>query len=137
MTFHYKEIGFFVIFNFMFITNLLCQLNKDIDVLGELKLTQPVEKLNFSSYHQETGSVKKIFTGMFIFYKKYISSQDFSSCPFNPSCSVYFINSVQKKGVIIGFLAGIDRYMRCNGKSNNRYEIESDSHRLHDPVDEH
>lgn len=35
-------------------------------------------------------------------------------CRFTPSCSVYFIGSVRKYGVIRGSLRGVWRIFRCN-----------------------
>ncbi len=35
-------------------------------------------------------------------------------CRFYPTCSVYFYQSVEKYGVIRGFLIGIKRILRCN-----------------------
>jgi len=35
-------------------------------------------------------------------------------CRFRPSCSLYFIQSVQKYGAIRGFFRGVWRICRCN-----------------------
>ncbi len=57
-------------------------------------------------------------------YKRYISSQDGNRCSFHPSCSTYFIQSVQLNGIVLGSIQAFDRLMRCNGLSPEKYEID-------------
>ena len=47
-------------------------------------------------------------------YKKLISPLLAPRCKFYPTCSEYFYQSVEKKGVIIGSWKGIKRIFRCN-----------------------
>ncbi|OQX74625.1 MAG: hypothetical protein B6D64_12620 [Bacteroidetes bacterium 4484_276] len=54
----------------------------------------------------------------FLFYKKYISSQDVDACVFHPTCSAYMIGSINKNGFFIGFLNGFDRLLRCHSFVN-------------------
>ena len=35
-------------------------------------------------------------------------------CRFQPSCSQYFIEALQKRGVLMGTLLGLWRILRCN-----------------------
>ena len=37
-----------------------------------------------------------------------------NTCRFEPSCSRYFIQAVEKRGVIVGLLMGCWRVLRCN-----------------------
>lgn len=48
------------------------------------------------------------------FYKKYISPAIGSNCIYEPSCSTYFAQCVEKFGIIKGTILGIDRLLRCN-----------------------
>ncbi len=73
--------------------------------------------------------------GLFIFYKKFISSQDLNSCVFYPSCSVYTITSIKKHGFFFGFLDGFDRLQRCNRVAHEKYKKYKNSNLLYDPVD--
>ena len=76
-----------------------------------------------------------VFNNLFIFYKKNISPFDFQSCGFYPSCSVYAIESVEKKGMLLGIIATFDRLSRCNGMSPNKYELYKNTNYLYDPVE--
>ncbi len=75
-----------------------------------------------------------LFTSFFIFYKSFISSQDGNSCTFTPSCSEYMIQSIRKKGLIIGAMAGFDRLLRCNGLSPEKYKYDQNKQVFIDPV---
>ena len=74
------------------------------------------------------------FSSLFIFYKNFMSSQDNSSCNFHPSCSVFAIQSIQKRGTVIGLLEAFDRLTRCNGLNAEDYPIHQKTRLLHDPV---
>ncbi|MFW5861068.1 MAG: membrane protein insertion efficiency factor YidD [Spirochaetota bacterium] len=51
---------------------------------------------------------------MIRFFQKVISPQDGPNCRFNPTCSAYGRQAVERYGLIIGgFMAG-DRVIRCN-----------------------
>ena len=80
------------------------------------------------------NEVEAIFTGLFVFYKDFLSSQDNSKCNFHPSCSVFAIQSIQKKGTLIGILSAFDRLIRCNGMNANEYEYDPKTQLLNDPV---
>jgi len=70
-----------------------------------------------------TNELDALFSGLFLFYKYAISSQDYNKCSFTPSCSEYGIMAVKKLGAVKGILATIDRLNRCNGLSPENYEI--------------
>lgn len=82
----------------------------------------------------KTNELKWMLKGFFIFYKKYISSQDGNSCSFTPSCSEYSIQAIQQKGVIVGGMATFDRLTRCNGLSPEKYKLHPEKKLLIDPV---
>jgi putative membrane protein insertion efficiency factor len=43
-------------------------------------------------------------------------------CRFQPTCSEYFIQALDKKGVIIGSLYGIRRILRCHPFGGKGYD---------------
>jgi putative membrane protein insertion efficiency factor len=74
-----------------------------------------------------------IFSGMFLFYKSFISSQDGSECSFTPSCSVYGMKAVKNDGVVAGIVKTLDRLTRCNGFSPEKYEVDQATGKFYDP----
>jgi putative membrane protein insertion efficiency factor len=60
--------------------------------------------------------MRKIIIGFIKFYQKYISAflGSYFKCRFNPSCSQYMIDAINKKGVIKGLMLGSWRILRCN-----------------------
>jgi putative membrane protein insertion efficiency factor len=92
-------------------------------------------KDDYSYAKNVDNEVEAIFSGLFLVYKYFFSSQDKASCVFEPSCSEYAIKSIQKKGIIIGGLQAIDRLSRCNGFSRNNYPIDPKTKQLYDPVE--
>ena len=65
-----------------------------------------------------------VASGMFLFYKNFISSQDGNRCSFHPSCSEFAVQIIRKKGWFIGTMSTFDRLMRCNSLSPEWYEID-------------
>ena len=43
-------------------------------------------------------------------------------CRFHPTCSQYFIEAVQKYGVVLGSLRGIRRILRCHPFHSGGYD---------------
>ena len=78
--------------------------------------------------------VQYLFTGLFVFYKKCISSQDYPSCNFTPSCSEYALKAIKKKGIFIGLFAAFDRLSRCNHPYADGYEMDIITHKLKDDL---
>ena len=79
-----------------------------------------------------TNEIQTVFSGLFLFYKYEISSQDQNKCSFTPSCSEYGLLSIKKNGFIVGIMSTIDRLQRCNGLSPDKYEIDMDAKLLID-----
>ncbi|MEK7449522.1 MAG: membrane protein insertion efficiency factor YidD [Planctomycetota bacterium] len=44
------------------------------------------------------------------------------ACRFQPTCSEYFIQAVEKKGLFLGVLYGIRRVLRCNPFGGHGYD---------------
>ena len=60
-----------------------------------------------------------LVSGSFTFYKKFITSQDMSNCPFYPSCSQFMLEAVSTNG-LFGFFQGIERLKRCTSTEHKR-----------------
>ncbi|MCL2743390.1 MAG: membrane protein insertion efficiency factor YidD [Planctomycetaceae bacterium] len=58
--------------------------------------------------------VRFIFILPILFYKRVISPFLPHVCRFEPSCSTYMIEAINKYGVTRGILKGIWRICRCN-----------------------
>jgi uncharacterized protein len=101
-----------------------------------LQLNKP-QKIVYESATNNRNEVETVFAGLFLFYKRFISSQDYpGKCTFHPSCSVYGIEAVKKFGSGKGLLMTFDRLIRCNGLNINKYEIDTERNLFKDPVDE-
>lgn len=95
------------------------------------KITDKKEyKLNFNQENEYNLLLNIFFSG----YKNFISPYDFQKCSFYPSCSVYAIESIEKKGFIIGILNTTDRLTRCNGLSPELYPKYQNGNLLYDKV---
>lgn len=90
---------------------------------------------NFHVHTDYSNEIKALGSVMFLFYKEFISSQDINACVFTPSCSVYAIESIKRKGIIVGGLAALDRITRCNGLAYGYYDIEKETNLNIDPVE--
>ncbi len=87
-----------------------------------------IHKHDFSPYFRDcSNELQVIMTGFFVGYKSFFSSQDGKSCTFSPSCSVYAIQAIKKKGIVEGLLDAVDRLTRCNGLTPENYEIDKES----------
>ena len=61
--------------------------------------------------------MKKIAIKLISIYQKYISpdtGKDIKHCIYNPTCSEYAKQAINKHGIIIGTIKGIYRIIRCN-----------------------
>ncbi len=47
-------------------------------------------------------------------YKRYVSAWLPSACRFEPTCSVYMYQAIDKKGVVKGVALGVWRLLRCH-----------------------
>lgn len=71
---------------------------------------------------------------LFTFYKTFLSSQDFNSCIYTPSCSSYALYAIRQNGMIKGGIMTFDRLTRCNPASVKHYEMDMKFKKLKDPV---
>lgn len=61
-------------------------------------------------------------------YQRAISPFLPRACRFVPSCSQYFIEAVQKRGVLKGTLLGTWRILRCNPFCRSGYDPVPEAH---------
>ena len=100
-----------------------------------LKISEDKIEENYHDKVKDNNStLDYFFSGLFIFYKTLISSQDGSTCSFHPSCSEYGVMSIKKYGVMNGFLRTSDRLLRCNGFSPEKYRFIAEKNLLYDPL---
>ena len=83
---------------------------------------QPAHYQEYARSNQTEWDV--VASGLFLFYKNFISSQDGNRCSFHPSCSEFAVQIIRKKGWLIGVMGTFDRLMRCNSLSPEWYEID-------------
>lgn len=114
-------------------TVVLAQSTQDLAMLSEV-IEKP-KKVDYTSFKIDSDNeIKIVLTSLFLFYKNFISSQDSQRCSFHPSCSVYGIQSIQKKGIFLGGLNSMDRLTRCNSLDKEKYPVHTETHLLYDPV---
>lgn len=53
------------------------------------------------------------------FYQKVISPIDGHRCPMTPSCSSYLNQAMKKHGLLMGWIMGMDRLVRCGRSEVN------------------
>lgn len=66
--------------------------------------------------------MKKIFIFLIKLYRKYLSPLKTTRCPYNPTCSQYGIDAIEKYGVIKGGFLTLWRILRCNPFSKGGYD---------------
>ena len=61
-----------------------------------------------------TGLPRRAVIGSIRIYQRWLSPMLGKNCRFTPTCSSYFIQAVEKYGLIRGSLKGVWRICRCN-----------------------
>lgn len=120
------KICFLSVFLLFFGSSLFSQEQSLINTLKSIDITDnntnQKKTIKKTDHHQHHLSLSKdnnnelefIFSNLFLFYKSFISSQDFSSCKFSPSCSEYGIIAIKRIGFLEGVVATFDRLTRCH-----------------------
>lgn len=65
---------------------------------------------------------KKLVIAPVKYYKYCLNPLMPNSCRYKPSCSAYMQQSITKRGIIVGFILGIYRIMRCNPFSKGGFD---------------
>lgn len=68
--------------------------------------------------------MKKLALILINFYQTYLSPDKFGmlTCRFEPSCSHYTYEAIEKYGIFKGVLLGLYRIIRCNPLSKGGYD---------------
>jgi len=59
-------------------------------------------------------SVRRLFIGVIEIYRRFLSPMLPPTCRFEPSCSLYTVQAIEKYGVLRGLFMGILRVLRCH-----------------------
>ena len=113
------------------------QIFKNIHRLDSL--FEPEKKVDFTVFTRGSkNEIESTFSAMFLFYKKFISSQDIDACVFQPSCSVYAIECLHhEKNKLVAFMKISDRLMRCHGLASPKsYKIDKLTGKYSDPCED-
>ena len=96
------------------------------------EITQP-EKPNYRVDNSSVGSF--LLTGLQSTYGFFISDVDGDNCPFYPTCSTFYVESVKETNFFQGTLMFADRFTRDTNlfKSKSHYPHHQ-SGKLYDPV---
>jgi len=55
-----------------------------------------------------------LFIGLIQIYRRFLSPMLPPTCRFEPSCSLYTVQAIEKYGVLKGLFMGILRVLRCH-----------------------
>lgn len=103
------------------------------DEQGQMAATSKPRGANFFR-SDDTSELRLVLSGIVRAYQLLISSQDTDVCAYEPSCSRFGMLSMQRFGVIKGFLLTADRLTRCNGLTDSAHERNTITGKLIDPV---
>ena len=126
---------FLFVFFFTFSCFLSAQSNQELNDFKNFFEIKPHNHNWTDQLKNNENEINMIFSVLFVFYKEVLSNQDIEACVMTPSCSVYVIESIKKKGVVFGLLNGFDRLTRCNPGKNKNLPIDKSTGKYYDPVD--
>lgn len=66
--------------------------------------------------------MKWLFIALIRIYQRAISPLLWPMCRFHPTCSVYFVEALQKKGLFKGTAMGVWRILRCHPFCDGGYD---------------
>jgi uncharacterized protein len=61
-----------------------------------------------------TVPVRKFFIGLIQIYRRFLSPMLPPTCRYEPSCSLYTVQAIEKYGVLRGLFMGFLRVLRCH-----------------------
>jgi putative membrane protein insertion efficiency factor len=64
--------------------------------------------------NQKKGLIQDLLLKAIVFYQRFISPLMGRHCRFYPSCSQFFLESVEKYGTLKGIKKGLTRILRCS-----------------------
>jgi putative membrane protein insertion efficiency factor len=126
------------IFCFLLVNSICLRAQTQADFALLQQAFQPASTVKlterFSLSRNNPNELQAVLSGLFLFYKAFISSQDQNRCNFHPSCSEYGLQAVKKLGIVRGAMCTFDRLTRCNGLSPAQYDFDLKTGLLKDPV---
>ena len=130
-----KQMKNIIIILFLILSNII-GLSQSTDELSAMIETTEVSnnEINYNFTLDVNNEIELLLSNSFIFYKKYVSSQDVGNCTFVPSCSVYAVDAMRNQGVVVGLINFFDRYTRCHPYSIDQYELNREHMLMDDPV---
>jgi hypothetical protein len=66
--------------------------------------------------------IKQLLITLVKGYKRYLSPLLPNACRFQPTCSEYMIEAIEKHGILRGLYLGCKRIFRCNPWGNSGYD---------------
>jgi putative membrane protein insertion efficiency factor len=66
--------------------------------------------------------IKKFFILLILFYQKFISPGLKKNCRFEPTCSSYTIEAINKYGILKGSYLGTKRILKCHPFHKGGYD---------------
>jgi putative component of membrane protein insertase Oxa1/YidC/SpoIIIJ protein YidD len=112
-------------------TQLLSRL---ADMHEHLAVQQPERPANYFQ-SREQSELRLLFASIVRTYQLLISSQDADMCAYEPSCSRFGLLSMNRFGVIKGFLLTADRLTRCSGLTDSRRDVNAETGKFIDPIE--
>jgi putative component of membrane protein insertase Oxa1/YidC/SpoIIIJ protein YidD len=116
--------------------SLSSQKTEDMALITSGRISDPDSSIIIGHRH-DSGRRDSYFTVVLkfpiLFYQEFISSQMKPRCYFYPSCSAFTADAIEKYGMY-GVFLGIDRIMRCNVFSEEKYPYYGSTTRMYDPV---
>ena len=100
---------------------------------GASNHSAPAEKSRLD-LSESTNELEMAGLALLRLYQVVLSSQDGPRCMFHPSCSEYAKQALAERGVVVGTLLAVDRYLRCNGVDRDLYPYDPTLRKLLDPV---
>lgn len=58
--------------------------------------------------------MRKLFIGLIQIYRRFVSPMLPPTCRYEPSCSLYTVQAIEKYGVLRGLFMGTLRVLRCH-----------------------
>lgn len=71
--------------------------------------------------HDDGALMKKIVLGVLMWYRQYRGLRP-DACRFDPTCSAYTVEAVERHGVIRGLSLGTRRVLRCHPLGGRGYD---------------
>lgn len=110
---------------FLFLVHVC--VSQDYDDIAFFNTEMKVEKTDYSTHSpikQDKNELQLLGYIVYQVYHNLVSSQDGAVCNFYPTCSAYCRHAIRKNGFLKGGMQSLDRVIRCNGLSPEKYEVD-------------